>query len=280
MENRKNTILLTVIAVATLLVAVVGATFAYFTAQGGGTASTNVRVETSTSSNSSFEVGAKLFLQVNQDNLAEGMAGHVSTTDRNGDGTPDPGENGQVSKVNWTPSTAAKGDALNFCYTVDLIVNTNEFEYIDDTVRDTAQAAGTTIDASFDNTPELLFTISKQAAGASSATQITGSGITGLKYVTVDTTKTGTRPEVSGWDITEAAASTYNIPGTFTAGSVKVHQIVGTAGQLSTDTWTANVTMVNLSVDQQHNTDAEFNGTLKFTAVSCTDGSPLNPEEP
>ena len=32
MDNKKNTILLTVIAVATLLVAVVGATFAYFTA--------------------------------------------------------------------------------------------------------------------------------------------------------------------------------------------------------------------------------------------------------
>ena len=53
MENRKNTILLTVIAVATLLVAVVGATFAYFTAQGGGIAETKVNVTTSTSANSS-----------------------------------------------------------------------------------------------------------------------------------------------------------------------------------------------------------------------------------
>lgn len=40
-ENRQNTTLLTVIAVATLLVAVVGATFAYFTA--------NVQTDTSTS---------------------------------------------------------------------------------------------------------------------------------------------------------------------------------------------------------------------------------------
>ena len=126
-----------------------------------------------------------------------------------------------------------------------------------------------------------MFTISKQAAGAPSATEITGSGITDLTYVTVDTTKTGTRPAVKGWDITGTTNSaTYNIPGTFTAGSVMVHQIVGTAGNLSTDTWTANVTMVNLSVDQQHNTDKAFNGTLKFTAVSCTNGSPLNPEEP
>ncbi len=41
--NNKNTILLTVIAVATLLVAVVGATFAYFTvSQASGTANTTV----------------------------------------------------------------------------------------------------------------------------------------------------------------------------------------------------------------------------------------------
>ena len=45
MDNRKNTILLTVIAVATLLVAVVGATFAYFTATsktGGNETTTEV----------------------------------------------------------------------------------------------------------------------------------------------------------------------------------------------------------------------------------------------
>ena len=48
MDNRKNTILLTVIAVATLLVAVVGATFAYFTAQGGDDVSKNINVTTET----------------------------------------------------------------------------------------------------------------------------------------------------------------------------------------------------------------------------------------
>ena len=42
MDNKKNTILLTVIAVATLLVAVVGATFAYFTAQGADRKSTRL----------------------------------------------------------------------------------------------------------------------------------------------------------------------------------------------------------------------------------------------
>ena len=44
--ERKNTVLLTVIAVATLLVAVVGATFAYFTASGGSTENSTVNVTT------------------------------------------------------------------------------------------------------------------------------------------------------------------------------------------------------------------------------------------
>ncbi len=45
--ERKNTMLLTVVAVATLLVAVVGATFAYFTATGNVNAQSTVNVTTS-----------------------------------------------------------------------------------------------------------------------------------------------------------------------------------------------------------------------------------------
>ena len=42
-ENKQNTTLLTVIAVATLLVAVVGSTFAYFTAKAGDTSTKDIR---------------------------------------------------------------------------------------------------------------------------------------------------------------------------------------------------------------------------------------------
>lgn len=50
--EKKNTVLLTVIAIATLLVAVVGATFAYFSANQTNTA--NVTVEASTAANDIF----------------------------------------------------------------------------------------------------------------------------------------------------------------------------------------------------------------------------------
>ncbi len=46
MMDKKNTLLLTVIAVATLLVAVVGATFAYFTASSGTNEASEVNVQT------------------------------------------------------------------------------------------------------------------------------------------------------------------------------------------------------------------------------------------
>lgn len=57
--ERKNTILLTVIAIATLLVAVVGATFAYFTAQFTTTNDSNNKVEVkpSTVASVSFDYG-------------------------------------------------------------------------------------------------------------------------------------------------------------------------------------------------------------------------------
>ena len=48
-SGRKNTILLTVIGVSTLLVALVGATFAYFTAQlSGNPTNDNVNITTDT----------------------------------------------------------------------------------------------------------------------------------------------------------------------------------------------------------------------------------------
>jgi len=46
--DKKNTMLLTVVAVATLLVAVVGATFAFFTAQNSAAGTTNVTTTTET----------------------------------------------------------------------------------------------------------------------------------------------------------------------------------------------------------------------------------------
>lgn len=245
MENRKNTILLTVIAVATLLVAVVGATFAYFTAQGGGSDQTDVTVKTETSSNSSIVVQDSLTLTANQENFGEEADTHLKSGEATG-------------TITWTPSTGATGDDLNFCYTVGITVTSNNFVYPD--------ASNLPDQDTYYDTAELLLSISKNG------TPITETGrITGLTYATVDAALTGTRGEVSGWDLTEATAQTYNV----TDGTDNIHQIDGTAGNASTDNWTAQVTLVNKNVDQQYNTNKTFQASIVFTQVDCTSGSPI-----
>ena len=131
MENRKNTILLTVIAVATLLVAVVGATFAYFTAQGGNTVNQNVTVESKRTSNGSFVTYGEITVTANQENFAQGKPDRTDSA---------------TGKVEYTSSETA---ASQFCYTVTLNITNNTFEY-------------TTVE----ETPELQFTAEKAANAA------------------------------------------------------------------------------------------------------------------
>ena len=131
MENKKNTILLTVIAVATLLVAVVGATFAYFTAQGGTTAQTPVNVTTAQTSNGSFSTSGAITINATQENFGQGKGNQVGTA---------------TGTVTYTASSTA---ASNFCYTVGLQVTANNFEYTTE-----------------ESTPELTFTARKSANAA------------------------------------------------------------------------------------------------------------------
>ena len=67
--EKKNTVLLTVIAIATLLVAMVGATFAYFTAQRGDGAQADITVTTSTSDSIVYGSFNPLILKATQQNF-------------------------------------------------------------------------------------------------------------------------------------------------------------------------------------------------------------------
>lgn len=158
MENRKNTILLTVIAVATLLVAVVGATFAYFTAQGGTAASRPVTVTTHTTDSATFSIAKDLKIEADQTNFAEGKGDASDSTTATA-----------TFKANDT-------EAANFCYNVDLEVTTNNFVY---------SKANTT------NAAELTFTAVKGGTTLVNAADIT----TGTATVHVPNTAGGTNYE-------------------------------------------------------------------------------------
>ena len=73
--DKKNTMLLTVIAVATLLVAVVGATFAYFTASNTATGSTTATVQTEKVGTVAVGGGAVLKLNLNENHMTQATAG-------------------------------------------------------------------------------------------------------------------------------------------------------------------------------------------------------------
>lgn len=80
--EKKNTLLLTVIAVATLLVAVVGATFAYFGSfVPNNTSNTPVNVTTPTAQTSTFvSTGAQLLLNVPAENMTFAQRGEEGVT--------------------------------------------------------------------------------------------------------------------------------------------------------------------------------------------------------
>ncbi len=168
MENRKNTILLTVIAVATLLVAVVGATFAYFTAQGGAGASAKVTVTTGTAASSDLGTFGAINIYADATTFAKGK----------GDAT---GET--TGTVSWTAPGATADHTPDetdrtFCYNASLVIDKNTF---------TKSVANTT------NAKELYYKVVKGTTTLIDEDSLvdlsTGTGITGT--LKIPTTKGG-----------------------------------------------------------------------------------------
>ena len=241
MDNRKNTILLTVIAVATLLVAVVGATFAYFTAQGGTGDQADVNVQTETTSSTTMDVQGSIALLATPDNFDNAEASHLNS------------QTDAYATVTWRPSTA-EGTDPDFCYTVTLNITKNDTEYDPE-------------DADED-VPELLFNIQRSTTDITGITAVQTpitTGIDDLTYETVATENTGSRPQISGWDVT-AKTGSWLIRGDQADGSWKI------TGDRSRDTfeyWYADMTLVNLDRNQQYNTNKTVVGTLVFANGTC-----------
>lgn len=116
MEKNKNTLLLTVIAIATLLVAVIGATFAYFTAQLGGSEDSSTVIVTA----------ANLYIDY------EGGTAVITSTAANGVKVePSEAATPFVTKdFSLTPKLNEGTEAfayVNLPYTVNLVVTKNTF---------------------------------------------------------------------------------------------------------------------------------------------------------
>lgn len=114
MEKNKNTLLLTVIAIATLLVAVIGATFAYFTAQLGGSEDSSTVIVTAANLYIDYEGGTATLVS-NADTRVEPSKEEVPFITKSFSLTPNLNDTEQIAY-------------LNLPYTVNLVVTKNTFE--------------------------------------------------------------------------------------------------------------------------------------------------------
>ena len=124
-SNEKKVLALSAIAVITLIAVVVGATYAYFQAQGGGSSDIDTSVITSTTDKLSFQVGKGINISASQENFALGMDNVTGST---------------TASAMLTANNATNTATRN--YNLYLDIKNNGFTY--------------TVD---ENTPELILTI-------------------------------------------------------------------------------------------------------------------------
>ena len=111
MDNKKN-VLMGIIGVLTLLIFVVGATYAYFTAQGGSGANIDTNVITGTTDLISFSFGDEINIQANETNFGQGMGNLSDSTTAQA----------LLRANNTTNSVTTR-------YNIYLVIESNDFEY-------------------------------------------------------------------------------------------------------------------------------------------------------
>ena len=187
MQNKKQ-IILSIIAIVTLAILVIGASFAYFAAQGNTSAQTSATVKTYTVDVFSFETGNPISFSLNQENFASGKGNQTGST---------------FAKAILTANN--KTNTATEHYYMYLNISENTFTYTQD-----------------ENTPELLLTI-KDTSGneITSITGLTHKTVTDGKGASISgfdiTTKSGVITLFDNREITANPAKTeeWNITVTF-----------------------------------------------------------------
>ena len=110
--NEKKALVLSAVAIITLIAVVIGATYAYFQAQGGGSGNTNVNVQTATTDNLSFQIGGSISLTANQEDFGQDMPNKSGST---------------TASATLTANNATNNATRN--YYVYLDITSNNFEY-------------------------------------------------------------------------------------------------------------------------------------------------------
>ena len=188
MENKKQAIILSVVAIVALLSLILGATYAYFRASGNSGSSTNVNVTTYTSDLLTFEIGDDIAVYADQTSFASGKGNATGST---------------FAKATLVANNKTNEATKN--YYVYLNISENTFTYTQN-----------------ESTPELLLTI-KDTSGneITSITSLTYKTVTDGKGASISgfdiTTKSGVITLFDNREITATPTKTeeWNITVTF-----------------------------------------------------------------
>ena len=188
MENKKQAIILSVVAIVALLSLIIGATYAYFQASGNSGSSTNVNVTTYTSDLLTFEIGDDIAVYADQTSFASGKGNATGST---------------YAKATLVANNKTNEATKN--YYVYLNISENTFTYTQN-----------------ENTPEILLTIKDTSGNTiTSISDLTYKTVTDGKGVSVSgfdiTTKSGVITLFDNREITANPTKTeeWNITVTF-----------------------------------------------------------------
>ena len=173
-KNEKKVLVLSFLGVITFIAVVVGATYAYFTAQGGGTGNINVNAQTATTDNLSFQVGSAISLTASQEDFGQGTDNKSGST---------------FARATLTANNATNTATRN--YYVYLDIESNDFEY-----------------TTADNQAELLLKVTDptgaEVTTLGSLERKTSGGVTGFDI----TTQTGLITIADNYEITSTGTVT------------------------------------------------------------------------
>ena len=179
MQNKKQ-IILSIIAIVTLAILVIGASFAYFAAQGNTSAQTSATVKTYTVDVFSFETGNPISFSLNQENFASGKGNQTGSTFAKA-----------ILSANNKTNTATDH------YNLYLNISENTFTYTQN-----------------ENTPEILLTITDGTNPVTNITSLTYKTVTDGKGNSISgydiTNKTGLITLFSNREITTTSTKTEN----------------------------------------------------------------------
>ena len=178
-KNEKKVLALSFLGVITLIAVVVGATYAYFTAQGGGTGNINVNANTATTDNLSFQTGAAINLTANQEDFGQGAGNKSGST---------------YARAILTANNATNNATRN--YYVYLNIKSNDFEY---TTEDEQAELLLKVTAPDGSEVTTLGSLERKTSGGETGFDITES--TGLITIADNYEITSTGTETQEWQI-------------------------------------------------------------------------------